>query len=181
MLTHKESSLGLRGGVLRLICACHGAILCVMLTIRTATETDLPALAHLWHEKMLLQAHPRTTLTPNARSEWVNAATRWLVDARCGFFAAERDGELIAYMVGWLQPLPGQSPQQLGWVTELAIDAHGYHGGAGRKLVDALKDWFSSNGASQIVVQTPHYDAVSQAFWRSLGAAEWMDILWIKS
>jgi ribosomal protein S18 acetylase RimI-like enzyme len=152
-----------------------------MLTIRTATETDLSALAHLWHEKILLQAHARTTLAVNARDQWAIAAKSWLNDSRCGFFTAEREGEVIGYVVGWLEPLPGLAPEQVGLITDIAIDAHGYHGGAGRELVSALRGWFAAHGAQQTAVQTPHYDAVAQAFWRSLGAAEWMDILWIKS
>jgi hypothetical protein len=71
-------------------------------------------------------------------------------------------------------------PGQVGLITEIAIDAHGYHGGVGRKLVSALRDWFSEQGAQQTVIWTPHYDAVAQAFWRSLGAAEWVDVLWMK-
>ena len=108
------------------------------------------------------------------------AAQTWLDDARCGFFAAERDGELVGYVVGWLQPMPGLVPQQIGLITEIGIDAHGYHGGMGRALVSGLREWFTGQGAAQTVVWTAHYDAVSQAFWRSLGAAEWVDVLWIK-
>lgn len=166
---------------LRLICAGGSAILCVMLTIRTATETDLPALAHLWHEKMLLQADARTTLAVNARERWLDAAKSWLSDPQCGFFAAEREGEVLGYVVGWLQSLPGLMPEQIGMIAEIVIDGHGYHGGAGRELVSALRGWFAAHGASQTAVQTPHYDAVAQAFWRSLGATEWTDVLWIKS
>ncbi|MEO8397359.1 MAG: GNAT family N-acetyltransferase [Chloroflexota bacterium] len=148
--------------------------------IRAATVIDLPALAHLWHEKMVLQADHRTLPAPNARDLWMAAAHTWLSDARCGFFAAERDQEVIGYIVGWLQPMPGLVPEQIGLITEIAIDAHGYHGGVGRALVAALRNWFSGKGASKIAIWTPHYDAVSQAFWRSLGAAEWVDVLWIK-
>ena len=108
------------------------------------------------------------------------AAQTWLDDARCGFFDAEREGEVIGYIVGWLQPMPGVVPEQIGLVTEIAIDAHGYHGGVGRALVATLRDWFTGKGAAQITIWTPHYDAVSQAFWRSLGATEWVDVLWIK-
>ena len=151
-----------------------------MVTIRAATETDLPALAPLWHEKMVLQADHRTIPAPHARDLWIAAAQTWIGDARCGFFAAEGDGEVIGYIVGWLQPMPGLVPEQIGLVTEIAIDAHGYHGGVGRALVSALRDWFTGKGAEQLAIWTPHYDAVSQAFWRSLGAAEWVDVLWIK-
>ena len=151
-----------------------------MLTIRAATVTDLSTLALLWHEKLVLQADHRLVPAPNARDLWIEAAQGWLDDARCGFFAAERDGDLVAYAVGWLQPMPGVVPTHIGLITEIAIDAHGYHGGVGRSLVQALREWFAARGADQTAVWTPHYDAVSQAFWRSLGAAEWMDVLWIK-
>jgi GNAT superfamily N-acetyltransferase len=151
-----------------------------MLTVRAARAPDLPTLAHLWHEKMVLHADRRTAPAANARDAWVAAAQGWLADERCGFFAAEHDDAVIGYIVGWLQPMAGVSPAQIGLITDLALDAHGYHGGAGRALVGALRDWFEARGASQMAVWTPHLDAVSQAFWRSLGAAEWMDVLWIK-
>ena len=130
---------------------------------------------------MVLQVDHRTALAPNARELWMAAAQKWLDEARCGFFAAERDGDVIGYVVGWLQPMPGLMPEQIGLITEMAIDAHGYHGGVGRGLVSALRDWFSAQGAKQTVVWAAHFDAVSQAFWRSLGAAEWVDVLWINS
>ncbi len=151
-----------------------------MATIRAATATDLPALAHLWHEKQVLQADRRWVLAPNARDLWIEAARIWLNDPRCGFFAAEQEDSVIGYIVGWLQPRPGIMPEQIGLINEMAIDAHGYYGGVGRALVEALHGWFAARGVTQTAVWTPHYDAVAQAFWRSLGAAEWVDVLWIK-
>ncbi|HVU14080.1 MAG TPA: GNAT family N-acetyltransferase, partial [Phototrophicaceae bacterium] len=111
---------------------------------------------------------------------WIESARSWLADARCGFFAAEREDSVIGYIVGWLQPRPGIMPEQIGLINEMAIDAHGYYGGVGRTLVEALRGWFAERGVAQTVVWVPHYDAVAQAFWRSLGAAEWVDVLWIK-
>lgn len=151
-----------------------------MLTVRAARATDLSALAHLWHEKMVLNADRRSAPAPDGRDAWAAAAQDWLNDQRCGFFAAEQNGVLVGYAVGWLPPMPGVIPAQIGLITDLALDMHGYHGGAGRALVGALREWFESRGASGTAVLTPHYDAVGQAFWRSLGAAEWMDVLWIK-
>ncbi len=151
-----------------------------MFSIRAATAIDLPALAHLWHEKMVLQADHRTVPAPNARDVWAASAQTWLDDARCGMFVAEREGDLVGYIVGWLQPMPGVAPEQIGLITDLALDAHGYYGGVGRALVTALREWFAAQGASRAAVWTGHYDAVAQAFWRSLGATEWVDVLWMK-
>lgn len=151
-----------------------------MFTVRAATAIDIPALADLWHEKTVLLADRRTALAPNARQAWAAAAGAWVNDTRMGFFTAIRNDDVIGYIVGQLQPMPGMLPEQMGMIVDIALDAHGYQGGAGRALVNALKDWFSVNGATHMAVCTPHFDVVRQAFWRSLGASEWMDILWIK-
>jgi len=127
-----------------------------------------------------LQTDRRTQPAPNARESWAAAAQTWLDDPRCALFAAERDDSLIGYIVAWVQPMPGLVPQNIGLITEIAIDTHGYHGGVGRSLVNALRMWFKEQDVERAAVWTPRYDAVAQAFWRSLGAAEWVDVLWLK-
>ncbi len=149
-----------------------------MVTIRTATETDLPALAQLWHEKMVLQTG--IALAPSPRAAWVDAAREQLRAPAWHLCVAEIEGAAVGYIAGRVQPMPGLVPDTIGLITEIALDAHGYYGGVGRALVDALRAWFAAQGIVKIAVWTPHFDAVSQAFWRSLGAAEWVDVLWIK-
>lgn len=149
-----------------------------MLTVRVALATDIPALADLWLEKMILQADPRATPSPE---RWSDAAIGWLDDERCVVLAAERDGQLVGCIVGWIQPLPGYPSDQLGMITELAIDAHRYQQGVGRALVDALRAWFDERGVTAMAVLSSRRLAVDQAFWRSVGAVDWMELLWIKS
>ena len=152
-----------------------------MLTIRATTVNDLSALSQLWYEQRVLQLDRRLLPAANAREQWSAAAKNWLLEVRCGSFSAEDQGVIVGGIVGWLQPMPGLAPEQIGLITELVIDTHGYHGGVGRALVAALRDWFTGQGAAQTAIWTSHADAVAQAFWRSLGATEWMDVLWIKS
>lgn len=149
-----------------------------MLTIRAATETDLPVLAQFWQEKVVLQADTRYT---GAADRWVTAARSWLLDSRCAILAAEEDGQCVGYVVGWIQPMPGLPGDALGLITDLALDAHRYHAGVGRALVEALRDWFAERGISGVAAWSSRRSAVEQAFWRSLGALEWMECLWIKS
>ncbi len=162
-----------------------------MLTIRAASVTDLPALASLWHEKMILQtvaqpaakaqrASPAPQSADDARAAWVaNIETR-LTDPQFALFSADHDGVLVGYVAGSLFPLPGLSPAHVGLITEIALDAHGYHGGVGRALVEALRAWFKTQAVVQIAVWSPRNDVVGQAFWRSLGAGEWVELLWLK-
>ncbi|NDJ60336.1 MAG: GNAT family N-acetyltransferase [Chloroflexi bacterium] len=155
-----------------------------MLTIRTATPADLPELVELWHEQRLLRAQSdrRFQPTPNARAEWSAQAQSWIADANCGWFVAEHAHRPVGHIIGWLQPAPpGVSTASFGAITDIAIDLHGYHGGVGRGLVDALRAWFAEHKVQQVIVWVPRRQAVEQAFWRSLGATAWMDILWIKS
>jgi GNAT superfamily N-acetyltransferase len=152
-----------------------------MVTIRPATATDIPDLAELWHEKtvMLLQYDRRLMLLPDAQAAWSKTALGWLEDPRCCVLVAE-EGRVVGYIAGWKQDAPpGMRPAQLGAVSQVAVDAHGYYAGVGRLLVDALRVWFAEQGIERMMVWTPHRLAVEQAFWRSLGATEWMDILWL--
>lgn len=82
-------------------------------------------------------------------------------------------GALAVREVGLLQPL-------IGLVHSLVLDVHGYHAGAGRMLVDALRGWFRTQGAREMRVSVPRRSAVEQAFWRALGGQDWMDELWLK-
>ena len=135
-------------------------------------------LAALWQEKAVLAADPRVTA---ARERWIAAAAGWLDDARCGLFVAERDGQIVGYIAGWIQPHPGILGDALGMITELALDAHSYQGGVGRALVDHLRAWYAERGVTALTVWASRRSAVEQAFWRSLGGVNWMELLWIKS
>jgi len=148
------------------------------LNIRAATQNDLPTLALLWQEKIVLQAEPRYTATTE---RWINAAALWLNDPRCAVLTAENDGHCVGYVVGWIQPMPGLAGDALGMITEFAIDAHSYQGGVGRALVESMREWYAERGVTAITAWASRRSAVEQAFWRSVGAMDWMECLWIKS
>lgn len=153
------------------------------LIIRPATEDDLPELARLWHEKTTLQQQfdRRLALAADSRAAWQARMAGWLREGGCGVFVAVNEGGLLGYIIGWEQDTaPGLAPEKLGAVTDIALDAHRYQGGAGRALVAALRAWFAARGVEQMVAYAHHASAVEQAFWRSLGATEWIDTLWLK-
>lgn len=153
------------------------------LIIRPATPTDIPYLAHLWYEKIVLlqQADPRWQMAAQARERWMAAACEWLETQTTTLLVADDNGSAAGYILVSITPgLPGLLPEQRGLVSDIAIDAHRYRAGIGRSLVQAAQNWLAQRDVRQMVVMTPRRDTVTQAFWRSLGAREWMDGLWMK-
>jgi hypothetical protein len=152
-------------------------------TIRSAELADVPEMARLWYEKMVLQQQfdRRFAVLPDGRSRWMTHVEQWLTQSDCAIFVAERVGGLAGYIIVWIQTgPPGLSPTHLGVVTDLTIEAHAPPGGAGRLLLGPVREWLGSHGVSNVIAHVPRRQAVEQAFWRALGATEWLDSLWLR-
>ncbi|MCB9452069.1 MAG: GNAT family N-acetyltransferase [Anaerolineaceae bacterium] len=150
--------------------------------IRLATQADLPDVAALWVEKIILlqQLDARFRLQPDAESRFSQTAAAWLEAPDTRLLVAIRDGLVAGFVTAQIQAnWPGLQPEKLGAVTHLAIDSHGQPGGIGRLLLDAVREWFTQVGIQQMIVHVPQRFAIEQAFWRASGAAEWIDLLWM--
>lgn len=147
------------------------------MNIRTAVLDDLPTLADLWQERRIIlsQIDPRFRLLPDEREGWLLTMQEKLISVDHPIFTVENDALLVGYICGSIQQ------NELGLIEEIALDAHRYHGGLGRQLVTMLRQWFEQRDIQRIIVGVPRRMAVEQAFWRSLGAKEWMDTTWTTS
>lgn len=151
-------------------------------TVRPADPADLPMLARMWYEKTVLQqqADPRLRFAPDAEARWQSAAAGWLRDADTAVLVADDGGQPAGYTIVRVQPgTPGLLPDCVGVLVDMALDTHRYRGGVGRELVAAARAWLAARGATQMTIVVSQRSAVEQAFWRSLGAREWMDCLWM--
>jgi len=105
---------------------------------------------------------------------WIMAADTHMVSALTGEMP-------VGYAVGRMADAPpGLIMDKMGVVMDIALDGHQGYPGAARMMVGALRAWFSAHGIEQLIVWTARRQPVEQAFWRSLGAVEWMDGLWLK-
>jgi ribosomal protein S18 acetylase RimI-like enzyme len=130
---------------------------------------------------LLQQFDSRFILSPAAVERWSHEVMTWLEDDDCCICVVERDHHVLGYAIGWANASPpGLFSERIGYVTEIVVDAHAHQGGLGRLLLSSLREWFTVQKIDQIVAYVPHRGAVEQAFWRAQGAAEWVDLMWIK-
>ena len=62
----------------------------------------------------------------------------------------------------------------------MAVGAHSYQSGLGKKLLAPLRLWFAGQGITSIVAYVPRRQPVEQAFWRAQGATDLTDVMWMK-
>jgi ribosomal protein S18 acetylase RimI-like enzyme len=155
-----------------------------MTFVRPASHSDLPTLSAIWHENRLLQQQfdSRLRLATDAPARWQSAAAAWIQSETVQMLAFEKEGRLLGYIVGQIEPAPpGLLPEWVGVVLELNVDAHARENRVGRDLLIALREWFAGRGIRQVAARIIGHSAVEQAFWRSQGSTDWMAWLWLKS
>ena len=62
-------------------------------------------------------------------------------------------------------------------ITDLGVSAEARRGGIGRELVVAALAWVKDRGITRVEVRVAARNRESQAFWRSLGFDDLMDVL----
>lgn len=160
-------------------CECYA----IKMIIRPALQTDLLKLSHIWYERnaLLQQTDSYFTLLPDAMQVWQDHASGWLADEASGFFVAERDMELIGYILAVIQDAPiGYMPMSIGRIADIGLDLHQYHSQLGHRLVEKAKSWLSQFDIDYVVVDVPTQYPVEEAFWRSIGARTRSNTLWMK-
>ena len=154
--------------------------------VRRATPAHAEQMLALWQEaaEMLAKTDSRYHLAPDAAARWRHALQDWLARDDVALFVAEstaQDGRVLGYIIGSIVAnLPALVPERYGYVSDLAVDAHGKVGGIGRGLFEALKVWFHEQGISHVEARVPYRHPVAQAFWRAIGASELYEQMWIK-
>lgn len=153
-------------------------------TIRQAVEADLPVILRLWREMMdfhaRVDAHFAALPAPAGERAWEKHVRQdmWGKE-NWRILVAEADGELIGLMIGTVgDALPVFAPAKQGFVSDAVVAPAARRSGVGRALFEALKAWFREKGASHLELNVAHHNPVSQAFWRAVGCADHMDILW---
>jgi ribosomal protein S18 acetylase RimI-like enzyme len=146
--------------------------------VRRAQSGDLEELSRLWQERIAVyhKHDPRLGAHSTRLADWRSAIHTWMKRDEAAVHVADRDGQLIGYIVGWvwLQP-PLFEPHKLGLVTELSVDGHCKQGGVGTQLLTSLRGWFKAQHVHHVEVRVARQQAIEQAFWRSVGAQPYLE------
>ena len=150
-------------------------------SVRQATTADLDELSRLRQERMDVYLKQESRLANDALEQWQQAVTDWIAHDQCRFLVADRDTELIGYMVGWVwQQPPMVSPSHTGMITEMSVDGHCKQGGVGTAMFQSMGEWFKEHKLSSIEIRVPRQHPIEQAFWRSVGAELFIDQMYYK-
>lgn len=150
--------------------------------IRAAKPDDASELKRLWQERRDVYLKTSTrAFKPQTADDWMAVVNHWLSRDDAAVLVADRDGQLIGYMVGWKQSnLPMLQPAHYGLVTEMSVDGHCKQGGVGTAMLKEMKAWFKARNLEQVEVRVPRLNPIEQAFWRSLKTSDQFDTLWLK-
>lgn len=154
-----------------------------MVVIRLATRRDVPAMARLWQEKMVIQQQTdrRFSLSPDGQALWSDAVAQWLDHDDYTLYVADHADTIVGYIVGCVEAAPpGLLPARVGVVVDLAVGVHSNQPGLGQRLLEPLREWLVQQGISRVIVSVSRRRPVEQAFWRALGASELSEVFWLK-
>lgn len=147
--------------------------------IRPAQIQDAEAIAKLW-EALVTYHHNLDSNLPISVEQggqiYAHRIIDRLDDTHTQTYVAEIKGVVVGYVLGVIVDLvPEMFVQETGgFLADIFIDADNRRQGVGRKLVDALSDWFRSKGVAYLELYVAFENADGRAFWKSVGGRDIM-------
>jgi ribosomal protein S18 acetylase RimI-like enzyme len=144
------------------------------LTIRRATQADLPALGVLGAS--LLRAHyafdQQRFMAPQGNPE---AGYAWFLGTQLkeddvAVFVAERSGRIVGYVYAGLEPQSWKELREAaGFIHDVVVSPEAQRQGVAKALIDAACEWFRSIGTPRVVLWTAEKNEVAQRIFARLG------------
>lgn len=140
--------------------------------IRHANDNDLQQIVRL-SEKLGRDESTADSMVSPAPSEFQNPG--WILKNIRGentvVFVAELDGKIVGYSLGWVSQ-PWSYKGKRGYICDCFVDEPYRRRGIGRKLVEAILNWFMSRGVDCVEADVYSNNTPSLAMFRSLGFEE---------
>jgi GNAT superfamily N-acetyltransferase len=148
--------------------------------IRRAFARDLDQLTALWRAINAHHSHldPLFTERSEAGAEARELLRAQLADADMAFFVSERAGELVGFCAVRVDRAPPILVEvERAQITDLFVVEGLRRKGLARALVASALEWVRARRIGRIEVRVARGNHEGQAFWRSLGFSDLMDVL----
>ena len=148
--------------------------------VRPAEFADLDRVAALWslitrHHEGFDPAFRMREGAAGELAEWLRAIAR---DSDSQIFVYEEDGDLPGMLIVRIDHAPPiMAETERAEVTDLGVRANARRQGIATALLEQALAWVRASGVERVDVQVAHANAEGQAFWRSKGFGELMDVL----
>ncbi len=148
--------------------------------VRRATAADLEALAELWTEITLhhRDLDPLFTLRQGAEGAIRSLLRSTLEDPGCGVFVSELDGEVVGICCVRIDRAPPILREvERAEITDLGVRRDHRRRGLGRMLAEAALTWVREREVDRVEVRVVAGNREGEAFWRSLGFEDHVNVL----
>jgi ribosomal protein S18 acetylase RimI-like enzyme len=150
--------------------------------VRDARRSDRDAIGCLW--RLLMEYHrdidSRFTIAPDGETKYVRHACEMMRSANARVVVAEsiESGEIVAYIMGELQPRPAIAlPGLYGFISDIYVLEGWRQRGVGRSLYDELRRWFVNRKAIAVELYIAESNPAAQVFWQDMGLRPFLKLL----
>ncbi|HJO22836.1 MAG: GNAT family N-acetyltransferase [Myxococcota bacterium] len=151
--------------------------------VRRGGRSDVEVIVSLWSESIRHHARldPHYRLTDGAEVTWRDHLVRLLRAPGAAVFVHECDGAAGGFaVVETTQAAAVLSETVRAEITDLYVRPDARRRGFGSGLVEASLAWAAEQGALRVEVRVVAGNAEGQAFWRTLGFADFVDVLQLR-
>ena len=144
------------------------------MVIRRAQDGDVPALGRMG--ALLMRTHydfdRDRFLPPGSHPEvgYGRFLRSQLSETDMAVFVAEREGEVIGYVMAGLEPLSWKELRDAcGFIHDVVVKEEGRRVGAATALLETAIDWLKSRGAPRVMLWTADQNHPAHRLFEKLG------------
>ena len=149
----------------------------VLVTIRDATEDDLPEVVNLWG--MLASHHESISddfkLAWDSKRKWAQYLEHKFSEISTKLIVAEEKEKLVGFMLCLLSPnQPVFKERKIGVIADVYVLESLRRKGLANKMLEVAITWFRKNKVRSVQLAVAHANLEARAVWRSLGFEPYM-------
>ncbi len=149
----------------------------VIVTIRDATEEDLPGVVSLW--AMLAGHHEGISddfkLAWDSKRKWAEYLDRKFSEISTKLIVAEEGDKLVGFMLCLLSPnAPIFKERKIGVISDVFVLEALRRKGLANKMLEVAVKWFRKNKVRSVQLAVAHANLEARAVWRSIGFEPYM-------